>query len=161
MRLTSWIVPALFAAAAWGQSPEMKVVNAAAEAMGGKDRVLSIRTLKIYGYGQQAYQNGGGNIVGKFRQGLLQPGPPGPRFHQRLVQPFQRHFRSDSATEPLVLSSIPRTARYACRRTGGSSAPVAMSFDTPAAAARRRAAQDEVLWAEPILRSAAASSVCV
>ena len=64
MRLTSWIVPALFAAAAWGQSPEMKVVNAAAEAMGGKDRVLSIRTLKIYGYGQQAYQNGGGNIVG-------------------------------------------------------------------------------------------------
>ena len=49
---------------ALGQSPAMNIVNSAAEALGGKDRILSIRTLKIEGYGQQAYQNGGGNPTG-------------------------------------------------------------------------------------------------
>jgi len=29
----------------------------------GKDRILQIGTLRIYGYGQQAYQNGGGNVT--------------------------------------------------------------------------------------------------
>lgn len=51
------------AGSAVAQSPEMNVINAAAQAMGGKDRILSLKTLTIYGYGQQAYQNGGGNIV--------------------------------------------------------------------------------------------------
>ena len=39
------------------------VVTRAAEALGGRDRILSIRTLTIEGYGQLAYQNGGGNIT--------------------------------------------------------------------------------------------------
>src|SRR6266567_4660005 len=40
-----------------------KLVTAAADALGGTDRVLAIKTLKIFGYGQLAYQNGGGNIT--------------------------------------------------------------------------------------------------
>ena len=46
----------------FAQTPEM-LVNRAAEALGGKERILSLKTLTIYGYGQQAYQNGGGNIT--------------------------------------------------------------------------------------------------
>ena len=42
--------------------PEMKVVGAAAEALGGRNRILAIKTLTIEGYGHQAYQLGGGNI---------------------------------------------------------------------------------------------------
>jgi hypothetical protein len=30
---------------------------------GGKNRILSLKTLKIQGYGQAAYMNGGGNIT--------------------------------------------------------------------------------------------------
>jgi hypothetical protein len=41
----------------------MQVINRAAEALGGKERILSLKSLTIYGYGQQAYQNGGGNIT--------------------------------------------------------------------------------------------------
>ncbi len=44
-----------------GQSNAMDVVERAAEALGGRDRILSVGTLKIEGYGQQAGQNGGGN----------------------------------------------------------------------------------------------------
>ena len=44
-------------------SPAMKVILSAADALGGKDRVLAIKTLEIFGYGQLAYQNGGGNIT--------------------------------------------------------------------------------------------------
>lgn len=39
-----------------------QVVDAAAEAMGGKARIQAIKTLKVWGYGQAAYQDGGGNI---------------------------------------------------------------------------------------------------
>ena len=38
----------------YSQTPELQVINRAAEALGGKDRVLSVKTLTIYGYGQQA-----------------------------------------------------------------------------------------------------------
>jgi Metallo-beta-lactamase superfamily len=48
---------------AFGQTPEMQLIARAAEALGGKERILSVKTLTIYGYGQQAYQNGGGNIT--------------------------------------------------------------------------------------------------
>ena len=34
-----------------------------AEALGGRDRVLAAETLTVEGYGQLAYQNGGGNIT--------------------------------------------------------------------------------------------------
>jgi hypothetical protein len=39
------------------------LVVKAAEALGGRDRLLAIKTLTIEGYGQLAYQNGGGNIT--------------------------------------------------------------------------------------------------
>src|SRR5215471_9110447 len=48
---------------AFSQTPELQLVTRAADALGGKERILSVKTLTIYGYGQQAYQNGGGNIT--------------------------------------------------------------------------------------------------
>src|SRR5215831_18745096 len=48
---------------AFSQTPELQLVTRAADALGGKERILSIKTLAISGYGQQAYQNGGGNIT--------------------------------------------------------------------------------------------------
>lgn len=39
------------------------VIARAATALGGRDRLLAIKTLTIEGYGQLAYQNGGGNIT--------------------------------------------------------------------------------------------------
>ena len=40
----------LACASAFGQSPEIKVITSAAEALGGKDRMLSVKTLKIHGH---------------------------------------------------------------------------------------------------------------
>ena len=57
------ILLALSAVCAYGQTPEVNVITKAAEALGGKSRILALKTLTIYGYGQQAYQNGGGNIT--------------------------------------------------------------------------------------------------
>src|SRR5215510_7560693 len=48
---------------AFTQTPELQLITRAADALGGKERILSVKTLTIYGYGQQAYQNGGGNIT--------------------------------------------------------------------------------------------------
>jgi len=45
------------------QSSAADVVTRAADALGGRARVLAIKTLTIEGYGQLAYQNGGGNIT--------------------------------------------------------------------------------------------------
>ena len=36
----------------------------AADALGGRDRVMALKTLQIVGYGELAYFNGGGNITG-------------------------------------------------------------------------------------------------
>jgi glyoxylase-like metal-dependent hydrolase (beta-lactamase superfamily II) len=49
---------------AQANSPEMALVTRAAEALGGRDRVLALKTLQIVGYGELAYFNGGGNITG-------------------------------------------------------------------------------------------------
>jgi hypothetical protein len=38
------------------------IIDGAAVALGGRQRILAIKTIKIEGYGQIAYQNGGGNI---------------------------------------------------------------------------------------------------
>src|SRR5688572_14761806 len=43
-------------------TPEIKIVSAAADALGGRERILAIKTLRIQGSGHQAYQLGGGNI---------------------------------------------------------------------------------------------------
>jgi glyoxylase-like metal-dependent hydrolase (beta-lactamase superfamily II) len=41
-----------------------EAVTAVANALGGRNRILALKTLTIEGYGQVAYQNGGGNITG-------------------------------------------------------------------------------------------------
>ena len=45
-------------------SPERQLVTRAAEALGGRDRVMAIKTLQIVGFGELAYMDGGGNITG-------------------------------------------------------------------------------------------------
>src|SRR5215207_35964 len=49
-----------------GQAParERQFVAGVADALGGRDRVLALKTLQIIGYGELAYFNGGGNITG-------------------------------------------------------------------------------------------------
>ena len=47
-----------------GTSPERQLVTRAADALGGRDRVMALKTLQIVGYGELAYFNGGGNITG-------------------------------------------------------------------------------------------------
>jgi glyoxylase-like metal-dependent hydrolase (beta-lactamase superfamily II) len=50
--------------ASQGTAPERQIVTRAADALGGRDRVMSVKTLQIIGYGDLAYFNGGGNITG-------------------------------------------------------------------------------------------------
>jgi hypothetical protein len=47
-----------------GTSPERQLVTRVADALGGRDRVMAVKTLQIVGYGELAYFNGGGNITG-------------------------------------------------------------------------------------------------
>ena len=68
MRLKLFIVLALALAAgvagrlyAQATSPA-RLIDAAAEALGGKSRIQALRSLTIVGYGQLGQQNGGGNI---------------------------------------------------------------------------------------------------
>lgn len=42
----------------------MRVVNQMAEALGGRERVMAVKSVRIVGYGELAYHNGGGNITG-------------------------------------------------------------------------------------------------
>jgi glyoxylase-like metal-dependent hydrolase (beta-lactamase superfamily II) len=43
---------------------ERQLVTRAADALGGRDRLMAVKTLQIVGYGELAYFNGGGNITG-------------------------------------------------------------------------------------------------
>ena len=47
-----------------GHCSELQLVTRAADALGGRDRVMAVKTLQIIGYGELAYFNGGGNITG-------------------------------------------------------------------------------------------------
>jgi glyoxylase-like metal-dependent hydrolase (beta-lactamase superfamily II) len=47
-----------------GTSSEVQLVTRSAEALGGRDRVMALKTLQIVGYGELAYFDGGGNITG-------------------------------------------------------------------------------------------------
>jgi hypothetical protein len=55
-----------FALRAAGQAPApvRQFVTRIADALGGHDRVMALKTLQIIGYGELAYFNGGGNITG-------------------------------------------------------------------------------------------------
>ncbi|GFE87687.1 MBL fold metallo-hydrolase [Steroidobacter agaridevorans] len=64
MRTMLCLLLAFTSSVAWSQanSPATQAIEAAAEALGGKQRIEAVKTLKILGYGQLAYQDGGGNI---------------------------------------------------------------------------------------------------
>jgi len=47
-----------------GSSPERQLLARAADALGGRERLMALKTLQIVGYGELAYFNGGGNITG-------------------------------------------------------------------------------------------------
>src|SRR5687768_9968421 len=49
---------------AQAKTPELELVTRAADALGGRARVMALKTLQIIGYGELAYFNGGGNITG-------------------------------------------------------------------------------------------------
>ena len=64
MRKRIWTLSFLIAmapGAVWPQSPAANAVHKAADALGGLDRIMRVRSLRIEGYGQEALQNGGGN----------------------------------------------------------------------------------------------------
>jgi glyoxylase-like metal-dependent hydrolase (beta-lactamase superfamily II) len=42
--------------------PARQLVERAAAALGGRDRLMALKTLQIVGYGELAYMNGGGNV---------------------------------------------------------------------------------------------------
>ena len=46
-----------------GATREQQLVTRVAEALGGRERLLQLKTLRIVGYGELAYFNGGGNIT--------------------------------------------------------------------------------------------------
>ena len=58
------ITALVIGAAGQGTAPELQLVRRAADAMGGRDRLMALKTLQIVGYGELAYMNGGGNISG-------------------------------------------------------------------------------------------------
>ena len=63
--LTVGIIGALVVGlAGQGTAPERQLVTRAADALGGRDRLMAVKTLQIVGYGELAYFNGGGNITG-------------------------------------------------------------------------------------------------
>src|ERR1044071_3610783 len=65
LSLTAAVVTALaIGLRGQGSAPELQLVQRAADALGGRDRVLALKTLQIIGYGELAYFNGGGNITG-------------------------------------------------------------------------------------------------
>jgi len=60
-----------------GPAPERQLITRAADALGGRDRVMAVKTLQIVGYGELAYFNGGGNITGD---------PAAPQKWQKLLE---------------------------------------------------------------------------
>jgi glyoxylase-like metal-dependent hydrolase (beta-lactamase superfamily II) len=60
--VTAAVAALVIGAAAQAASPELQLVTRAAEALGGRTRVMAVKTLQIVGYGELAYMNGGGNI---------------------------------------------------------------------------------------------------
>ena len=52
---------AAMVAHASAQTPASSVIRKAADALGGVDRIKSIHSLRLEGYGQESVQNGGGN----------------------------------------------------------------------------------------------------
>jgi hypothetical protein len=66
MRVSKWLMTAVVASVAGcGQpTPEQRIVNEAAQALGGRDRVLNVKTIALEGEGRQ------------FNLGTCGPTPP-------------------------------------------------------------------------------------
>ena len=64
LSVTVATVTALVVGLAGQATAELQLVTRAADALGGRDRVMAVKTLQIVGYGELAYFNGGGNITG-------------------------------------------------------------------------------------------------
>jgi glyoxylase-like metal-dependent hydrolase (beta-lactamase superfamily II) len=62
--VTAICIASAIALAGQGAAPERQLVTRTADALGGVDRVMKLKTLQIVGYGELAYFNGGGNITG-------------------------------------------------------------------------------------------------
>src|SRR5438876_1357486 len=52
----------VYAAAQQQTQAAVRLIAAAADALGGRERILSVKTIALEGYGEAAYMNGGGNI---------------------------------------------------------------------------------------------------
>ena len=65
LSVTVATVTALVVGLAGQATAELQLVTRAADALGGRDRVMAVKTLQIVGYGELAYFNGGGNITGE------------------------------------------------------------------------------------------------
>jgi len=52
----------LYAAAQQQTQAGVRLITGAAEALGGRERILAVKTIVLEGYGEAAYMNGGGNI---------------------------------------------------------------------------------------------------
>jgi len=55
------LLAAVMLAHAYAQTTASSVIRKAADALGGADRIKSLHSLRLEGYGQEAVQNGGGN----------------------------------------------------------------------------------------------------
>ena len=77
----------------------LHLLDGAADATGGQAKVMSLKTLRLYSYGQNAYQDGGGNIAATPRAPQKWVNVAGQvrtidyehgrmRVNQRLVQDF-------------------------------------------------------------------------
>ena len=52
----------VYAAAQQQTQAGARLIAAAADALGGRERILAVKTIVLEGYGEAAYMNGGGNI---------------------------------------------------------------------------------------------------
>ena len=61
--LVAMVAAMVIGVAGRGTTSEVQLVTRAADALGGRDRVMALKTLRIVGFGELAYFNGGGNIT--------------------------------------------------------------------------------------------------
>jgi len=60
--LTVVVALTVYAAAQQQTQAGVRLIAGAAEALGGRERILAVKTIVLEGYGETAYMNGGGNI---------------------------------------------------------------------------------------------------
>ena len=60
--ITAVVALTAFAAAQQQSQAGVRLIAGAAEALGGRERILAVKTIVLEGYGEAAYMNGGGNI---------------------------------------------------------------------------------------------------